>query len=92
MRVPVVYTATEIVNWHVAEEYAPGKWRPSRCCPFDGWCHLRTRLRIAWAVFTGRYDALNWGESSGERSAEERNYRDCTEPGWTSATKVKGRL
>ncbi len=61
MRVPLVYGAAEIVNWHIAEEYEPGKWRPARCCPFFGWRHWRMRLRIVWAVFTGKYDALNWG-------------------------------
>jgi hypothetical protein len=40
------------------------------------------RLRIAWRVFIGRYDALNWGDNSGEWKNEQCNYRDITEKGF----------
>jgi hypothetical protein len=88
MRVPLVYTASEIVNWHISEEYKQGKWRPARCCGFDAhdWSLVKVRFRMAWRVFTGRYDALNWGETSGELS--ERRYKDCTDPEFFTATKV----
>jgi hypothetical protein len=34
-----------------------GGWEPSR--PY-GMFSLRSRLRLAWMVFTGRADALRW--------------------------------
>lgn len=40
------------------------------------------RVRIAWRVFTGRYDAVNWGEKSGEWTNDQIRYVDCTEPGF----------
>ena len=89
MRVPVAYTATEIVNWTIAEEYEPGNWRPSRCCGFDGIGHLKTRLRLAWSVWTGRNDVLVWGDRSGTNGSIQR---DCTEAGFNNAAKVIDRL
>jgi hypothetical protein len=83
IRCPLVYSAAEIVNWHISEEYELGKWRPARCCPFDG--HWMMRLRIAWRVFIGRYDALNWGDRSGEAG---RHYKDVTDPEFFSATRI----
>lgn len=89
MRAPVCYSPSEIVNWTVAEEYAPGKWRPARCCAFGNiFSHVMMRLRITWGVFTGRLDALNWGATSGEPKSEQRRYKDCTEPEFFTATKV----
>jgi len=85
MRVPLVYTASEIVNWHVAEEYAPGKWRPARCCGFWSVRHIRQQFRVAWLVFIGRLDGLNWLEGSGESGM---NYRDCRDPEWLRATRM----
>jgi hypothetical protein len=89
MRIPLVYQASEIVNWHVAEEYEPGKWRPARCCGFWNLQHIRQQFKVAWRVFIGKYDALNWGETSGEPKATERRYKDCTEPEFFSATRIR---
>ena len=58
-RTPLVYTPTEIKTWHVEEEYLPGKWRPARPCGFRGVKYFAMRVRIAWSVFIGKYDALN---------------------------------
>jgi hypothetical protein len=88
LRCPVVYSASEINNWHIAEEFEAGKWRPARCCGFGGLRHWRQHLLITWRVFTGRYDALNWGDGSGEAPSTERRYKDCTEPEFFSATRV----
>ena len=85
MRTPQVFTASEIVNWHVSEEAEPGKWRPARPCSFCGMRHFITRLRIAWRVLTGKYDALNW-QGSGDKSATETNYLDILHPGFKRAT------
>lgn len=45
-----------------AMKYGPhteinGQWQPAR--PY-GYFSLRSRLRLAWLVFTGRADALVW--------------------------------
>lgn len=89
MRNPTVYTATEIATWHVAEEHEPGRWRPARPCAYYGWRFME-RLRVAWAVFTGKLDALSWGDNSGEWTNEQANYRDLTEPGFVRAGKALG--
>ena len=88
MRCPVVYSASEIVNWHIAEEYEPNKWRPARCCGFWSLRHIRQQFVIAWRVLIGRYDALNWEATSGEPAATDRRYKDCTEAEFFTATKV----
>lgn len=88
MRLPLVYTTTEILNWHVAEEYAPGKWRPARCCGFWSFRHIGQQLRVAWWVLIGRFDALNWETGSGEKPATEINYRDCRDPRWLRANRM----
>jgi hypothetical protein len=87
MRCPVVYTANEIVNWHISEEYAPGMWRPARCCGFWSFRHIRQQFRIAWLVLIGELDALNW-QGTGEKRATETNYRDCRDPRWIHANKM----
>ena len=85
MRTPQIFTASEIANWHVSEEVEAGKWRPARPCPFWGFRHSLTRIRIAWYVFTGKYDALNW-QGSGDKVATETNYRDILHPEFKRAT------
>lgn len=84
MRSPSVHTAQEIAGYPTSEEYAPGKWRPARPCPFyygalswEGW---RKRFILAWRVFTGRCDVLSWGEKSGEWSNDQCQYRSITHP------------
>jgi hypothetical protein len=82
MRVPLVYTTSEVVQWPVSEEYEPGKWRPARPCAFCGrmsWDHFKMRVRTTWRVFIGRYDALNW-QGTGEKNNSETHYRDCLHP------------
>lgn len=68
MRIPLVYSAKEIANWHLDEEYIPGKWRPARCCGFNYWNveWIKYRFRILWRVWKGEYDLINWGKGSGE--------------------------
>lgn len=86
MRTPCVYTASEIATWHVSEEYKPNHWRPARPCAFTA--EFMMRLRIAWKVFTGKYDALNWGDKSGEENNSKRNYRAVNEYGFVRSGKL----
>ena len=92
MRVPLVYSASEINRWHISEQFQPGKWRPARCCGFWTFRHVRQQLRVAWRVLIGRYDALNWGDGSGESAvaigAAYPQYADCTQAEFFSATRV----
>ena len=85
---PTVYTASEIATWHVSEEYEPGKWRPARPCAIGGF-RLTQRIRIAWSVFTGRNDAVNWGATSGEWNNTQIVYRDYTENGFIRSGEQK---
>ncbi|MBK8246245.1 MAG: hypothetical protein IPK85_02380 [Gemmatimonadetes bacterium] len=41
------------------ERRSDGRWYRARSFGWHGLV-LRTRLRLAWRVFTGRYDALSW--------------------------------
>lgn len=86
-RVPLVYTASEIVRWTVSQEYAPGKWRPARPCGFCSfsWDHLKMRFKIAWHVFIGRYDALNWQGTGGLPNSKAK-YKDCLDPDFQLVT------
>ena len=86
MRVPLVYTALELRQWHVDEKTESGQWIPARPCPFYGVGYMMMRLRITWRVFIGRYDAMNW-QGTGERSSQEATYRDILSPDfWTKST------
>src|SRR5579862_2180552 len=95
MRVPSVYTASEIATWTVSEEYEPGKWRPARPCSFQAesipswWDFFKMRCRIAWMVFTGECDALRWGPKSGTWKNSQCNYKDLTDPSFIRAGKEK---
>ena len=85
-RTPIVYSASEIATWPTSEEFHPNLWRPARPCPITG-LRLKMRLRIAWWVFIGKYDALSWGVLSGEWKNNQVNYRDLTEKGFIRAGK-----
>lgn len=55
------YTAREIEDWTEDVE-TPNGWVPARPLnhQLEGW---RQRIKDAWGVLTGKYDALDWGES-----------------------------
>jgi hypothetical protein len=55
MRTPLVYTASEIANWHVSEEYAPGRWRPARCCGFSGLASEIANWHVSEEYAPGRW-------------------------------------
>lgn len=64
MKAPAVYRARTIQSWTTMERRTGPitglpYFTPAR--PIHT-ANLRTRLKIAWGVFTGRYDALNWGD------------------------------
>lgn len=59
MNSPSIYTADHLRDWGVSKELKNGRWVYARPLGYQGLC-LRQRLKLAWGVFTGRYDALYW--------------------------------
>lgn len=70
MRVPEARWARELQNWTVMERCRPADfeamnpgsslgWRPARPIGAHGF-RLFRRLKLAFLVFAGRYDALRW--------------------------------
>lgn len=57
MRGTSLIGADELKSWPASAEVARGRWALARPLGMGGFWH---RLRLAWGVFTGRYDALRW--------------------------------
>lgn len=71
MRSPEVFTPYEMQHWPVHEEFSPGWYRSARPLGWQG-LNLKRRLYVAWQVFLGRWDALNWNSTIGyERKKEQ---------------------
>jgi len=51
----MIYKANDLRSWNVDHEIG-GRWLPAR--PLRFW-ELR-RIKAAWRVLIGRYDALDW--------------------------------
>jgi hypothetical protein len=60
-RSPTLYRLRELFEGanSCSTQLPNGKWVPARLM---GFFHFPTRVRIAWGVFTGRYDAVVWPE------------------------------
>ena len=59
MRYPAIFSADELRRWTVTTTFNDIEWvcaRPMAPTRFG----LLHRLRTAWRVFTGRYDAVYW--------------------------------
>lgn len=62
MNTPNVYTPEQLRSEPLTNIQAglpDGRWVAARPMGWQGLC-LRKRLRAAWMVFTGRWDALRW--------------------------------
>jgi hypothetical protein len=62
MNTPTVYTPEQIRSEPlccVAKGLPDGRWVAARPLAWQG-LSFRRRLRAAWMVFTGRWDALRW--------------------------------
>lgn len=57
--VPYIYSPLEIKRNGTMEEYKLGHWRPARPISFYG-LYLKHRVKSAWNVFIGKYDAVDW--------------------------------
>lgn len=71
MKTPSIHTPFEIQDWPIRESYEGG-YRLARCMAFDLSILHPRRWKIAWRVFIGRYDALDWESiEPGTPTAEE---------------------
>lgn len=57
--VPGVFTPQQLRDWDVSVSYDGKNYVPGRPLGWQGLCLIR-RLKLAWGVFTGRYDVLMW--------------------------------
>ena len=56
---PTLYRAEQIKGWHSYTRTDEGGMFPARPMGWQG-LDLSRRLKLAWDVFTGKYDALDW--------------------------------
>lgn len=61
MNVPNLFWARDLKEWPVYNRGKLGFPTMDRPMGFQG-LFLGIRLRLAWSVFTGRYDAVRWSE------------------------------
>jgi hypothetical protein len=61
MNTPTIYTPESLARTtrHCSAGLPDGRWVAARPMGWQG-LSLRQRLRCAWMVFTGRWDALRW--------------------------------
>lgn len=65
MRHPAIHNAYDMIlrpegyrnNQCSVFEYGQYTWVPARS---HGYYSFKTRIKLAWGVFTGKYDALRW--------------------------------
>lgn len=57
MRNPHLWSAMGIRN--CPDVFHKGKWIPSRGSSYSGW-HFLYNLKLAWFVFIGKYDVVDW--------------------------------
>ena len=67
MRNPDVYRVRQIKIWDVSEQRKNGEYFPARPLPFYG-CRLFENLKLAYLVFIGRYDILDWEDYDRSKS------------------------
>ena len=61
MNSPMIYSAEQLSNWPVQTRSSDPAVVPKMVRPY-GWqgVFLLHRIRLAWGVFVGRYDAIRW--------------------------------
>jgi len=50
------------IDTTVMSQNSKGAWVPARPMPYlySGWRSLKNRFKLAYGVFTGKYDAFDW--------------------------------
>jgi hypothetical protein len=61
LNTPHLYYVPELVKWANTTQtcHPEAGWIPARPLGFQG-LSLKRRLKLAWGVFTGKYDAMYW--------------------------------
>ena len=60
LQAPRLVSLDDVLDSDVSQQRKNGRWLPAR--PLFPFIALAARTRLAWGVFTGRYDALDWEE------------------------------
>jgi hypothetical protein len=58
---PNLFTADELRKWDTHTKNSKGCWVCARPLGWQG-LRLMYRLKLAWGVFTAKYDAVKWDE------------------------------
>jgi len=58
MREPNIFHIDTLKDWDVEKQLSNSSWVPARPDPPN--YGLKTRLKVAWLVFTGQCDAVEW--------------------------------
>lgn len=56
---PTIYNVDEFKTWQCQSQVEDGQWEMARPLGLPG-LFLCYRLRVAWCVFKGDYDAVKW--------------------------------
>jgi len=59
---PNIFTAEDLREWNTSRKNANNRWVQARPLGWQGW-KLWYRLKLAWGVFTAKYDVVKWDES-----------------------------
>jgi hypothetical protein len=60
MKEPILYKAIQIRTWDT-DQCVDGRWIPARSMRL-GELRLTKRIKLAFNVFIGKYDAVDWEE------------------------------
>lgn len=74
LKVPTIYSPETIQKWDNDTEIkgvTNSMWVPARAEPFRA-VMLGRRIYVAWKVFTGAYDALEWTETDPRKRQLQR--------------------
>jgi hypothetical protein len=74
MNTPHLYYVPELVKWENTTQtcHPEAGWIPARPLGFQG-LSLKRRLKLAWGVFTGKYDAMYWEPTLADLYPREDN-------------------
>ena len=80
---PELYTASRLQSWDVAMQLPNGRYIPARPEGHNLYSFAH-RVKIAFRVFTGQYDAVDWDPAiAGDNPAERQQGKfNRDERGW----------
>ena len=75
MKQPQIFHANYIdMDTRTQTQDSNGAWVPARPLAYQhtGFRNLQNRLHLAWLVFTGKCDALQWDESGAANASDDQ--------------------